>query len=204
VPLDRSYIADAKNQPAPLAAGTCTDHDGIKTGYVFAFNRPGTPGDEVQFSPAELGLAGRAYVYDYFSGTGGLLKAKTSFSAPLGENASGFYIVAPVGRSGIAFLGDKNKFVGTGKQRIESLQDQAGRLTVGVVLAENEKSVVLHGYAATAPKVTVNSGSDDAVQYDPATHHFTVEVQPDAAAPVDYSAADPVRHLTVVLETQAE
>jgi hypothetical protein len=202
VPLDRSYIADVKNQPAPLTAATCTDHDGIKTGYVFAFNRPNTPEDNVQFSPAELGLEGRAYVYDYFSGTGKLLKAQTPFVAPLGENASAFYIVAPVGRSGVAFLGDKNKFVGTGKQRITSLHDQAGRLTVGVVLAENEKSIVLHGYAATAPRVTVISGSDDAIQYDPATHYFTVEVQSDAAAPVDNSAADPLRHLTVVLETQ--
>ena len=43
VPLDRSYIADAEKKPAPLTASTYTDHGGIKTEYVFAFNRPKTP-----------------------------------------------------------------------------------------------------------------------------------------------------------------
>jgi len=201
VPLDCSYIADAEKRPAPLMAATCTDRDGIKTEYVFAFNRSQTPPDEVQFTAAELGLSGAAYVYDYFSSTGQLVKADTGFSAPLGKNAAAFYVVAPVGKSGIAFLGDKDKFVGTGKQRIAALQDQPGKLTVGVELAKNEKSVILHGYAPVAPKVTVISGMDDDVKYDPATHYFTVEVKADLAAPVEKSAGDPVREMTVILET---
>jgi len=204
VPLDCSYIADAEKEPAPLTAATCTDLDGIKTEYVFAFNRPQTPADEVRFTPAELGLSGSAYVYDYFSGTGQLCGADAGFSAPLAQNAAAFYVVAPVGKSGIAFLGDQDKFVGTGRQRITSLQDEAGRLTVGVALAESEKSVVLHGYAASAPKVTMVAGQDDDVQYNPVTHYFTVEIKSDAAAPVDKSAGDPVRHLTVVLETRTK
>ena len=157
---------------------------------------------KVHFSPAELGLSGPAYVYDYFSGAGKLLNDGAGFSAPLGRDASAFYVVAPVGQSGIAFLGDKNKFVGTGKQRIVSLHDEPGKLTVGVVFAQNEKSVVLHGYAAVEPKVTVISGLDDAVRYDPASHYFTVEVKPDANTPVEKSVGDPARQLTVVLETE--
>ena len=200
VPLDGSYIADADQKPAPLIASTYTDRGGVRTEYVFAFNRPRTPEDQVQFAPAELGLSGPVYVYDYFTGVGKLLKDGAGFSAPLGRNASAFYVVAPVGKSGIAFLGDKGKFVGTGRQRIASLQDEAGRLTVGVALAENEKAVVLHGYAARAPKVTVVAGEDDEVQYNPATHYFTVEIKSDAATPVDKSAGDPVRQLTVRLE----
>jgi hypothetical protein len=200
VPLDRSYIADAEMKAAPLTASTYTDRDGIKTEYVFAFNRPKTPDDTVHFAPAELGLSGPVYVYDYFSGAGKLLNDGANFSAPLGRNASAFYVVAPVGRSGTAFLGDKDKFVGTGKQRIASLQDEAGRLTVGLAFAGNEKSVVLHGYAAAAPKVTVLAGQDDGVQYNPATHYFTVKIKSDAAAPVDHSGGDPVRRATVILE----
>jgi hypothetical protein len=202
VPLDSSYIADAEKKPAPLMGSTYTDGGGIKTEYVFAFNRPKTPADRVHFSPAELGLSGPVYVYDYFSGAGKLLNEGSDFTAPLGRDASVFYVVAPVGQSGIAFLGDKNKFVGTGKQRIVSLHDESGKLTVGVVYAQNEKSVVLHGYAAVEPKVTVISGLDDAVRYDPASHYFTVEVKPDANTPVEKSVGDPARRLTVVLETE--
>jgi hypothetical protein len=201
VPLDASYIADAQNLKTPLTASTYTDHDGIKTEYVFAFRRPKTAGDGIRFAPAELGLTRAAYVYDYFSGQGVRRDADGAFAASLGDKGSAFYVVAPVGKSGIAFLGDKGKFVGTGKQRIDSLRDEFGRLTVGVLFAENEKSVTLHGYAESAPKLTIISGLDDPVQYDPATHYFTVEVKPDPTTPVDRSAADPVRRVTVLLET---
>jgi hypothetical protein len=200
VPLDRTYIADADQKAAPLTASTCTDHDGVKTEYVFAFNRRKMPAAPVRFAAADLGLRGPAYVYDYFAGAGELLDSDAGFSAPLGKGASVFYVVAPVGKSGIAFLGDKDKFVGTGKQRITSIRDEAGKLTVGVVLAEIEKSVILHGYAAAEPKVTVISGSDGALQYDSASHCFTVEVKSDPAAPVDKSTGDPVRQVTVLLE----
>jgi hypothetical protein len=201
VPLDRSYIADAEKKAAPLTAATFTDHDGIRTEYVFTFNRTKMPGGEVHFSPAELGLSGLDYIYDYFSATGKLQDAHAKFSMPLGENASAYYVVAPVGKSGIAFLGDKDKFVGTGKQRITSLHDEAGKLTVGVVLAENEKSVVLHGYAAAAPKATVLAGEDDDVQYDPVTGYFTVVIKMNSDSPLDKSSVDPVRKMTVILET---
>jgi hypothetical protein len=201
VPLDRNYIADAENQPAPLTAGTYTESGGIKTRYVFAFNRRKTPEDKVNFTLGELGVNGPAYVYDYFAGTGALLPEKGAFSAPLGRDAAAFYVVAPVSKSGIAFLGDKDKFVGTGRQRIASLQDEPGRLTVEVVLAADEKSVVLQGFAAAAPTAAVLAGEDDNLQYDPVTRRFTIVVKPDAATPVDRSGRDPVRRMTVVLLT---
>ena len=204
VPLDRNYIADANKQPAPLTASTYTDHDGLRTEYLFASRRPKNAGDEVRFTPAELGLRGDAYVYDYFLATGTRLKPATSFSAPLGVSATAFYEIAPVGKSGIAFLGDKGKFVGTGKQRIASLRDEAGRLIIGIVLAENEQAVTLHGFAESEPKLTIISGLDDPVQYNPVTHYFTVEVKPELNSPVDRSAADPVRRIMVMLETQSK
>jgi hypothetical protein len=204
VPLDRSYVDDAENRPAPLTSATYTDRGGIKTEYVFACNRHKTPQDEVHFTLRELDVNGPAYVYDYFSRTGQLLPRQGEFSAPLGKNAAAFYVVAPVGKSGIAFLGDKDKFVGTGRQRIASLQDEPGKLTVEVVLAAAEKSVVLQGFADAAPKATVLAGEDDSLQYDPATRRFTVLVKPDASTAVDQSGVDPVRRMTLVLETQTK
>ncbi len=202
VPLDQNYINDARHIPAPLVAGTHTDHDGMKTGYVFAFNRSKTNALQVKFSPAELGLTGPVYVFDYFAGTAAPLPAGAAFAAPLAGQATAFYVVAPVGRSGIAFLGDRDKFVSTGRQRIASLRDESGRLTVGVIFAKSEESVTLHGYALRAPKVAVRSGAAGPVQYDPATRQFTVELKPDMTLPADESAGDPVRHLTAEFDVR--
>ena len=204
VPDDSSYVADAQKQAEPLTASTFTDHDGIKTEYVFAFNRRKAPPDQIAFSGNDLGLRSDAYVYDFFADNGSPLKAGAQFQAPLGENGAAFYVVAPVGKSGVAFLGDKGKFVGTGKQRIEYLKDEAGELTIGVILAENEKGITLHGYSARTPQATVLSGLDDPLQYNPATHYFTLEVNVDPGTPVDKSSGDAVRRLTVVLKTGSD
>ncbi len=161
--------------------------------------------EEIQFTPAELGLDGPAYVYDYFSGTGKLLGSDKIFSSPLDKKTSAFYVVAPVGKSGIAFLGDKNKFVGTGKQRITSLDDQADKLTVGVTLAANEPDVILHGFATKEPEAIVVAGQDDAVQYNPATHYFTVSNQcRHQRSRWTSSAADPVSASDNVIPPAAE
>ena len=202
LPLDRSYIADAQHVEAPLVSSTYTDHNGLKTGYVFAFNRSKAGKVEVRFSPSELGLKTGVYVYDYFARSARRLNAGESFSTPLAVQASAFYEVAPVGKSGVAFLGDADKFASTGKQRIASLRDEPGKLTVDVIFAKTEESVILHGYAASAPKVTALSGKAGPVQYDAATQHFTVELKPDATLPTDEMMGDPVHTMTVVFETR--
>jgi len=201
LPLDQSYIADAQHVEAPLVAGTYTDHNGLKTGYIFAFNRSKTDNEKVRFSPSEPGLKAEVYVYDYFAGTARHLNAGKTFSAVLAAQAGAFYVVAPVGQSGIAFLGDAGKFVSAGKQRISSLRDEPGKLTVDIVFAKTEQSVLLHGYAVRAPEVTAQSGKAGMVQYDPTTQHFSLELKPDMTLPVDEVMGDPVRKMTVVLKS---
>ena len=204
VPIDRTYIADAQHANAPLVASTYTQHGEIRTEYVFAFNRLKTAASQILFTPAELGMSGPVYLYDYFSGTGQRLEAETCFSTPLDKGSVAYYILAPIGRSGIAFLGDIGKFVSCGKQRIVSLTDEPGELTVSLVFAKTEKSSLLHGYAAEAPEVTTQSGKIGALHYDPRTQHFEVEVYPDSAAALDMIAGDPVRHMTVILKTSTK
>ena len=201
VPLDSSYIADAQGAGAPLVAGTFTDHGGLRTGYVFAFNRPGRGGGEIHFSPAELGLTNRVCVCDYFAGTVIWLKAGANFTAPLGQNAVAFYLVASPGRSGITFLGDQDKFVATGKQRIASLHDEPGSLTAKVLFAAGEKSVTLHGYSATVPRVAAEAGQAGPLRYDVESRHFTVQITSDASAPATDIGGDAVRAVTVRFQT---
>jgi hypothetical protein len=200
LPLDSCYIADAKGEQSPFLAGTYTDHDGIKTAYLFAYNRSSRKTNEVSLTSADLDFSSSLYVYDYFSGVGQCLKPGQIFSATLNPKAVAYYIVAPIGKSGMAFLGDEGKIVSNGKQRIASLKDETGGLTADVLFAPTEKSVILHGYSAAAPTVAVESGEAGPVQFDAATGQFTVEIRVDSQASLDKSQADPVRHALVTLK----
>ena len=89
-----------------------------------------------------------------------------------------YYLVAPIGPSGIAFLGDSGKFVSCGKKRIEQLSDN-GTLRVLVRFAPGEEFVALRLYSATEPNVSADSGTVGRLH-----HHgnnlYRVIVQPDA------------------------
>jgi hypothetical protein len=197
VATDGAYLAEAQKEEIPLVATTYTDHEGLKTIYAIAFSR--SPRADFSIEPGDLGLSGPAYAYDYFAGTGKEQKETDPLTGPVNPSGISFYIIAPVGKSGIAFLGDKDKFVSTGKQRIASLKDEPGSLSVEVLLAPSEEEVTLHGYANAPPVVDVASGQAGPVQYDPATKHFTVTVKPDPNSPLD-KQVDPVRHLTVLFK----
>ena len=202
VPTDSSYIADARNLDAPLVAGTFTDQGALKTVYVFACVRPKMPAGEVRFAPSEFGLSGQVYIYNYFAGKAHRLDAGTPFSAPLAAKRTAYYVIAPEGKSGIAFLGDIGKFVSNGRQRIAAIQDEPGQLSLKVLFAQAENTVVLHGYAAALPKVTAQAGKVGALRYDADTQHFEVEISPDLAVPLDRATGDPLRQITVVLKSQ--
>jgi hypothetical protein len=204
VPTDSTYLADARKLNAPMIASTFTDRGGLRTVYVFACVRPKMPAGEVGFAPSEFGLSGQVYVYDCFARRGHPQDACTAFSAPLAANKAAFYIIAPVGKSGIAFFGDSGKFVSNGRQRISACQDEPGQLRVKVVFAEAERSVVLHGYAGTLLTASAQAGKVGPLHYETDTRHFEIEVSPDAAQPLDLTTGDPVRQVTVVLKGQAK
>jgi hypothetical protein len=88
-----------------------------------------------------------------------------------------YYIVAPVGRSGIAFLGNPGKFASLGRKRITELTDD-GRVKVKVAFAEGEQAVTLHGYAEKPPRVEGSDGSARLLFYDSSSHSFDFTVSP--------------------------
>jgi hypothetical protein len=201
VPLDQCYINDARHASSPLIAAAYTDHDGLRTACVFAFNRSKSEEESLNFTPAELGFEQPVCVYDYFAGAGRRLNSSDTISASLGTNGAAFYVVAPFGKSGIAFLGDKGKFVSTGKERIVSLKDENKKLAVTVLFGEGEDSVILHGYADCAPKVIAQSGQARLSNYVAATGYFEVAVNPDPATAPQNAGGDPVRRSEVILKT---
>ena len=88
-----------------------------------------------------------------------------------------YYVVAPVGPSGIAFLGDPGKFVSLGDNRITRLTDD-GKLRVTVAFADGEQAVTICGYAEKAPAVEAIDGVAGALFYDASSHIFKVTVSP--------------------------
>ena len=178
VPLDSIYVRDAQGMTSsPMIAWTYTDHNPpMRAAYVFAFTRGTNTSGPITLAPASLGFTGSAYVYNYFTKVGTLIGAGGNFTDTVGLNGS-YYVVAPVGASGIALLGETGKFVSLGKQRIAQLQDN-GSVLVTVSYAANESSVTLTGYAPTTPTAVATSGSVGAVSFDPVTHLFSVAVTP--------------------------
>lgn len=109
---------------------------------MFAFRQTVEP-RIARFAPAALGHTGAVYAYNYFDRYGFYLQPSESVdfvAAPEGT----YWIVVPVGPSGIGFLGDIGKFVSNGKKRVARLSD-TGILTVRIVLASNESRLRLRG-----------------------------------------------------------
>jgi hypothetical protein len=202
LPMDCSYLAAAHENRSPMLAAAFSDHGDVKTAYLFAFNQVTSETNEVRISPADLGFAGPVYAYNYFAGTGRRLEAGQNLSVLLNQKAVGYYIITSIGKSGTAFLGDAGKLVSNGKQRIASLKDKEGEMSIGVRFSPTEKTVTLHGYSATAPNVSVTAGEAGPVKFNADTGQFAFEVHADLGIQPDKTQADPTRYITVVLTNQ--
>jgi len=197
VPTDETWIAQAGTNADVMVASTYSDHAAGRTAYVFAFNQKRGERGTVAFKPASLGVTGDAYVIDGVTGKAARVEPGAAFSETLAADGTGFYVVVPVGRGGLAFAGDAAKYVALGRQRIAEVRDDAGKTEADVVFAEMEKTVTLHGYAGSAPKASATGANVSAVTFDVATGHFTVEISPTGE--LDKTGADPVRRATVTL-----
>ena len=174
VPTDESILAEAaQGSKVPMVAWTYSDHDAMRALYVFAYGR-GDTAQAVTFSPAALGVSGPTYVYDYFADSGRLLGANERMSATV--SGGSYFVAAPVGASGIAFLGDAGEFATLGRKRISQLADD-GVVRATVEFASGDDSVTLFGYAPAAPAASASGGSIQTVAYDSATQRFSVVVR---------------------------
>ncbi|MDQ3811660.1 MAG: hypothetical protein M3336_15370, partial [Chloroflexota bacterium] len=190
-PLDATYLAEAAAGPlGPMLASTYSDHDGLRHGYVFGYAR-GAAVQEASFAAAEAGVSDPAYVYDVFADSGRLLGSGERFSTRVPTEGA-LYVVAPVGPSGIAMLGDRDMFASLGRKRIPRLQDD-GAVRVRVDFAAAENAVLLHGYAPEQPEAWTAGGEELWVDYDVARGRFSARVtRPDQAHEVDVEFRLPV------------
>jgi hypothetical protein len=129
----------------------------------------------MSFTPSELGYTGNVYAYDVNHGTGRVLTPSQANSDTISDTA--YYVVVPIGPSGIGFLGEKGKIAPLGKKRIASFSDN-GTLSATITFGSGEKPVTLQGYSPSAPTVTASVGSVGAVSYDATAKQFTIAVTP--------------------------
>jgi hypothetical protein len=175
-PVDQSYVAQATDSDAPVVAVARTDHDGWITSYLFAIG-----GKRASISPAALGYAGPVYAYDFFGRTGVYLKPDELLRFSIPTHGAAYWIAVPVGASRIGFLGDVDKFVANGKNRVARLADN-GTLTARIALATSEDRVRLHGFSPARPDFSVRGGTIANLKYDSRSGLFRFDLVARAGA----------------------
>jgi hypothetical protein len=191
-PTDSSYLNMANGTDMPQIAFTWSDFGALRTNYVFAFSQGSRT--LANFSPADFAMSGQVFVYDYFAGTGQLADSADAIEKQISGDAL-YLVLAPVGPSGIAIVGDTDQFVTMGKKRVTGFTDH-GVARVAVTFADGESSVVITGYSPAAPKVLANEGTTiGPVTYDNTSHLFRVPVIAGASRNASiriYAAVRPV------------
>jgi hypothetical protein len=180
-PLDASILADAAGRSAPMVAAT---HSADEV-EVFAYARA-AGSTQATVSLRELGIRGPAYLWNWVRRSGRLLAPGASFPMVF-ENGWAYDVVAPLGRDGIALLGDPGKIVPlAGKRFPVATSSRVAHLTIA--FAAGEKSVTVTGYASKRPTVRRLRGSLGPLDYSAATHLFRIAVHPATSGRASGSA----------------
>ncbi len=193
LPLDSTYANSAASADAPMIAATSTTFGDLTARYVFAYTQGKNA--TADFSLDELGVASPVYVYDYAHNTGAVQDPHTRVTKPItGDDL--YLVLAPIGPSGIAVIGDTAQFVTLGKKRIASLTDDGGvHLTVAFAAGETTRRI--EGYSPRPVTVTASTGAASQLTYNPSTHRFAVTVTPSpdgtAAIQIDRIAPGELR-----------
>jgi hypothetical protein len=186
VPLDQTIIDDSAGLTHPMVASTSTNFGAITAHYVAGYNR--TSDLKLALSPSALGMTQPAYIYNYFTKAGKIVQPQDTFSDTI-ANGIAYYIVMPVGPSGMAFLGDTGHYVSLGKKRISALTDN-GTIAASIAFASAESARSVFGYSPSKPVITAIHGSVGTVSYTNSTGLFYVSVMPggDALATIQIKA----------------
>lgn len=196
VPTDSTYIAVAEGRSAPIVASTYTSfghgQHATRADYVFAYSTSSTATQTASFIPAHHGIRGWSYVYDYFTGAGQIVPPGGSYSTQVTVNGS-YFVVVPVGPTGLAFLGDTGQFVPLGKKRITHVTTDGAAVRASVAFTPGENAVGLSGFAPSKPSVSASVGRVGNLRYDPTTglFHFMVTAGSRDVAVVTITTRNP-------------
>ena len=189
VPTDTTYVRRAAGARTYLCA-TSSTVSGKKIIYVWDWANQATNYSS-NFRPADFGMSGNVYVYNYFDNAGSLIAANTAYTYPISGGTPGalgtdwkYYILSPAGPSGMALVGDQGKYVTFSKNRINAISETSSSMTVSVAFGAYDantpdQAAVMLGYSPVAVTVTPNAGGAVSNQtYNTTTHVFRFDFQP--------------------------
>jgi hypothetical protein len=187
-PLDPAYIDEANDRQMPVIATTHTRYARSVTSYVFAFAQT-SKARTAAFSPSALGHQGPVYAYNYFDRSGTYLQSRDDITFAVPDDGA-YWIVVPVGASGVGFLGDEEKFVSNGRNRVAGIVD-TGVLTARLIFAQGESRLRLYGFSLAPPEVRAARATIEKLAYDPQTRlfHFDLVAKPGTSPVVTLRAS---------------
>jgi hypothetical protein len=178
LPIDEIYKSDALGEHAPMAAEAVTNFTNLQIHYVFAY--PRRPSDsQVTVSLDELGVSGSVFAYNWVTHEGKLVPPGGSLTMEF-KDGWAFQVLSPVGRDGLALLGDTEKITTLGKARFAAVKDDGG-LSATIQFASDEKMGSISGFAAHRPTITATAGKIEMVSYDEQSHIFAAQVLPNSS-----------------------
>ena len=175
LPINSMYVSDAMNERAPMIATSESAFGNQRAHYVFAYPRTGSE-EGVTVSLSSLQISGPVFAYDWVTHSGELLPEGGSLRMKFAAGWD-YQILSPVNRKGLALLGDTDKIVSLGKQRIANLEDH-GTLTVTIKFAHGEDLLTISGYASQKPQLRALQGKLANTAYDPQTKIFRAQIAP--------------------------
>ena len=157
---------------------TFTDHGAsLRTIYVFAYADSASHSD-LNVSASELGVMGKTFMYNFFTGTGREIDLHHPFTILTAADAWSYNVFVPISKNGIALIGDTGKFVTCGKQRIAKLKAAGSGIKATILFARGERTVTLCGHAPRAVAVEVTGGSVVKNEFNSLTDLFSFEIHP--------------------------
>ena len=172
-PLDSTYIAEANNRGAAVVAATRTRHEGVTTSYVFAFRQTAEQ-RTASFLPSALGYTGPVYAYDYFDKRGKYVEPGEAIEFVVPDNGA-YWIIVPIGASGVGFLGDATKFVSNGRNRVARIFDN-GALEARMIFSAGETRMHLYGFSRVQPVIQATRAAVKKLVYDSHTQLFQFDL----------------------------
>ena len=156
-----------------MIAATYSDFGDLRAWYFFLYPQGGNT--QAQFRLSDAGIDRPVFLYDYFAGAGRVVRPTECLSEDVGQYR--YLVAAPIGKSGIALLGDTGHFVTLGKKRVTSLADD-GVVHVSLAFAAGESARTIEGYSPVPPAATALDGAAGPLSYNAATGRFTLIVLP--------------------------
>jgi hypothetical protein len=148
-----------------------------------------------------MGFQGELMILDHAKMTVHMQPASEPCVCFVAGNASAYFEIVPIHRSGITFFGDTEDYASNGHKRIDEIQNLADGLRVTVKFAVGENILHVYGYATAKPRVRARSGSIRSEDFDTVSGRYTLGLVPSSKFLAESPGGEKIRRAIVDIET---